>query len=167
MITMPTLWVSKQRKAHHILLENYDSNPSKCMPTLSELGQVLWNCLAFLYIDFMKFILQCQLPLITYILIQVRQCFPHSMRGFLSMETRDNMISNSPRIIRLAFTTHFFHSAKFCASIVAGLGISFSTNSFKPLSYSITSILSLQAMKFELPSKAYLSLNPWNAICQS
>lgn len=47
-------------------------------------------------------------------------------------------------IICLAFATHFFHSAKFYASVVAGLRIVCSTNSFKSLSSIVASILSLR-----------------------
>ena len=92
---MPNVWESKKRKAHHILLGNCDSNTSKFILTLSELGQVIWNRITFLHLDFMKFILQCQLPLITTILIQVHQCFQHRMQIFLAMEIRDSVVSNS------------------------------------------------------------------------
>jgi len=78
------------------------------------------------------------------------------------------MWSRTPSIIIfLAFTTHFFHSTKFYASIATGLRTSWSMNSYKPLSSSTISIPSLQAKKFELPSKAYSRFNPCNARCQS
>ena len=92
---MPTLWQSQKRKTHHIIRRNHDSNNFKFITTLSELGQVFWNSLAFLHFDFLQFVLQCQFPLVTFVLIQCFQRFPHNIWSFLAMETRDNVVSNS------------------------------------------------------------------------
>lgn len=63
------------------------------------------------------------------------------------------------RMTLLAFLISFFHCANYCASDTAGFGMLVLVYSNTPLSSRTTSILSFQAMKFEVPSRAYSNLN--------
>ena len=56
---------------------------------------LICNWLAHLHLDFLKFIFHCYFPLVTAILEEVLQCFPHSMWSLLPMDIRDNVVSNS------------------------------------------------------------------------
>jgi len=142
---------------YHIILNNRDSNTLKFITTLRELGQVFWNCLSFLHFDFSKFILQCQFPLVTAILIQVHWCFPHSIWSFLSVETWENVVSNTLKNYPPCLRHTLIPFGQIMCIRCCWLRNFWSMNYFKPLSSSTTSIISLHVIKFKLSSKAYLS----------
>lgn len=59
------------------------------------------------------------------------------------------------RMTLLDFAVSFFHWDNYCASNILGFWMSVSVYSNTRLSSSTASIISFQAMKFQLPSRAY------------
>lgn len=98
------------------ILQGHHTYPTKFITTLCKLAHVLQNCIILLHLHATKFVIQCQLPVVTIILRKARQCFPHSEWSFSLMKIQGNIISNSLQY----YSPHFSH---ICLPLSEILGI--------------------------------------------
>lgn len=119
----------------------------------------MWNGFIFLHENVSKLVPRCQFPGITTISNSSVRVF-HIEKGVsLPCKFKTMWYLTTSKMILLPFAVSLFHRANYCASNIVGFGMSVLLYSNTPLSLSTTSIMSFQAMKFEVFSRAYSNLN--------